>query len=159
MIWLLFSLLNLQPQAMAQKPESRYTDELCDDVEKVAQEFIDLELAGQRWQGTIDKPVCLKKAKPLTVGSERVPASDPTLLDPEYLLPDGRKVQFTVKKSADELLEVFLSYIGKKGGKDVPVRDHFTLKRNFGKVRDVRGCASLFLEPEHFVMRSSCWSH
>jgi hypothetical protein len=161
MILLLLSLLSFQPhaKAQAQLPESRYTDEICEDDQKIVKEFIDLELAGQRWQGTEGKPVCLQKAKPQTVGTDRVPASDPSLLDPEFLLPDSREIHYTMKKIPDDLIEVVLNYIGKKHGKDVAVSDHFTLKKNFGKVRDIRGCASFYLEPVHFVMRSSCWSH
>ena len=159
MILFLLSFLSFQPQTHAQTVESNYTDELCEDDKKIASEFIALELAGQRWQGTIDKPVCLKAVQPVTVGNDRVPASDPALLDPEYLLPEGRNIQFSVKRLPDDLLEVVMNYIAKKKGKDVAVKDHFTLKRNFGKVRDIRGCASFYLEPEHFVMQAKCWSH
>lgn len=134
-----------------------FTDEVCEDYQKIAQEFIDVELAGFRWQGSDDTPMCLKAAHPQTLNVDRVPAGDPALLDPEFLLPENRKVDFTVKHLPNDLLEIVMNYIGKKNKKDVPVKDQFILKLNYGRVRDLRGCASWYSEPQHFVMRSKCW--
>ena len=135
-----------------------FTDEVCEDFHKIASEFIEMELSGLRWQGVKSgDPVCLKKFRPTATSVDRVPASDPALLDPEYLVPENRKVDFTVKRLPDDLLEVMMNYIGKKNKKDVPVRDHFVLKLNFGRARFAKGCASWYSEPEHFVMRSRCW--
>lgn len=137
--------------------ETPYTDEVCEDFEKIAQEFIDVELAGSRWQGTDGIPSCLANQKVQTFLPDRVPAGDPTLLDPEFLLPETRKISFTVKRLPNDLLEVIMNYIAKKNKKDVAVKDHFVLKLNYGKLRNIRGCASWFSEPTHFVMRSKCW--
>lgn len=153
---LLFILLGLSTQAAEVVRD--YSDELCDQDEKIVQEFIDLELAGYRWHGVDETPLCLKKQKPETFTAERVPASSASLLDPEYLLTDTRKIQFKVKRVSGDLLEVVLNYIGRKNGKDFPVKDQFTLKKNYGKSRELRGCASMYIEPDHFVMKSSCWS-
>ncbi len=133
-----------------------YTDEVCEDYQKIASEFVEMELAGLRWQGS-ESPACLGKVKTEATQVDRVPASDPALLDPEFLIPDNRKVDFSVRRIPNDLLEVVLHYIGKKRGKDQPVKDQFLLKLNYGKSRDLKGCASWYTEPIHFVMRSRCW--
>lgn len=137
--------------------EAQYTDEMCENFEKIAQEFIDVELAGSRWQGSDGIPSCLANQKVQTFTVDRVPAGDPALLDPEFLLPETRNVSFRVKRLPNDLLDVVLNYIAKKNKKDVAVKDHFVLKLNYGKLREIRGCASWFSEPTHFVMRSKCW--
>jgi hypothetical protein len=136
-----------------------YSDETCEDFNTIANEFIAMELAGLRWQGVTGDPECLAKLKPVATSVDRVPASDPALLDPEYLLPENRKVNFIVKRIPNDLLDVVMNYIGKKNKKDYAVNDHFVLKLNFGKTRELRGCASWYSEPDHFVMRSRCWKN
>ncbi len=155
----LISLFLILSVAHAGQAKRIYSDELCQDERKIAGEFIEAELSGLRWQGTDETPKCLKNLKPNTMNAERIFEGDPALLDPEYLLPKGRKVNYSVKRLPDDLLEVSFSYIGKKMGKDFAVRDKMVLKLNFGRVRDLRGCASYFSEPEHFVMRTQCWNH
>lgn len=157
-VFLSFLFLNPAP-SHAIEVTREYTDEICDDDQKIASEFIELELAGQRWQGVIDQTACMKQAKVVTVGVNRIPSSDPSMLDPEYLLKKGREVHFQIKKLPNDLIEVILNYIGSKNGKDVAVTDRFTLQKNYGKARMLRGCASFYSEPEHFVMRAQCWSH
>lgn len=144
----------------AENPRSQvpvYTDEVCEDFQKVVGEFIDMELSGLRWQGVVGDPSCLAKLKPMATSIDRVPASDPALLDPEFLLPENRNISFVVKRLPEDLLDVVMNYIGKKNKKDYPVKDHFVLKLNYGRARDQKGCASWYSEPEHFVMRSRCW--
>jgi len=131
-------------------PIGVYSDEVCEDFQKIAGEFIDMELAGLRWQGVEGDPSCLTKLKPATAPADRVPAS-------EFIIPENRKVDFSVKRLPNDLLEVVMNYLGKKNKKDIPVKDHFVLKLNFGHQRDLKGCASWYSEPEHFVMRSRCW--
>ncbi len=143
--------------SVSARVESDFSDEVCENYQKIAQEFIDIELAGSRWQGTDQPPSCLVAQHPQTMNVDRTPAGDPGLLDPEYLLPDTRKIAFQVKRLPNDLLEVMMSYIAKKNKKDVPVKDRFILKLNYGKVRSLRGCASWYAQPEHFVMRSGCW--
>ena len=134
-----------------------YSDEVCEDFQKIAGEFIEMELSGLRWQGTSGDPQCLSKLKIQTASVDRVPANDPSLLDPEFLIPENRKIDFSVKRIPGDLLEVVMNYIGKKNKKDVPVKDLFVLKLNFGHMREKKGCASWYSEPEHFVMRTRCW--
>jgi hypothetical protein len=141
---------NLTPASPA------YSDDECEDFQKIASEFITMELAGLRWQGA-EAPACLAKLKPEATQVDRVPASDPSLLDPEFLIPDNRKVDFSVRRLPGDLLEVVMHYLGKKNKTDVPVKDQFLLKLNFGKARETRGCASWYTEPLHFAMRSHCW--
>jgi hypothetical protein len=138
-------------------PGAEYTDEVCENFHKIAEDFIDMELSGLRWQGVSGNPECLSKLKLQTASIDRVPASDPALLDPEFLLPENRKIDLSVKRLPNDLLDVVFNYIGRKLKKDVPVRDHFVLKLNFGHLRAQKGCASWYSEPEHFAMRSRCW--
>jgi hypothetical protein len=151
----LFNLIGLPGAARAET--QTYPDEVCEDFHALAGEFVEMELAGLRWQGVSGDPVCLSKLKTHATRIDRVPASDPYLLDPEYVLPDGRNVEYVVKRIPNDLLNVVMNYIAKKDKKDIPVKDHFILKLNFGKSREQKGCASWYSEPEHFVMRSRCW--
>ncbi len=153
----IFASLFLFGNNFADAEESRYTDELCEDYRKIAQEFIDAELAGIRWQGASSKTACLKKQRLQTMTPDRSPASDPAFLDPEFLLADHRNIDFSVRRLPNDLLEVVMSYIGSKNKKDIPVKDNFVLKLNFGRVREQRGCASYYTEPKSFVMRARCW--
>jgi hypothetical protein len=143
----------VSPYALARE----YSDEVCEDFRTVASEFIDMELAGLRWQGVSGNPSCLGRLTPKATAIDRVPASDPSLRNPQYILPENRSVDFNVRRIPGDLLEVAMNYIGKKNKKDVTVKDRFILKMNFGKAREAKGCASWYNEPEHFVMRSRCW--
>ena len=135
-----------------------FDEATCEDYQKIAREFIDVELAGARWQGTLGPTQCLTAQHLQTVKLDRASASDPRLLDPEFLIPENRKVEFSVKRLPNDLLEVVMNYLGKKNQKDIAVKDRFTLKLNYGKVRESKGCASWYVPPEHFVMRSKCWT-
>jgi hypothetical protein len=155
-------MLMLTPSAYAEGAaaptvSATYSDEVCEDFQRIASEFIEMELSGLRWQGVAGDPSCLKKFKPLATSIDRIPASDPSLLDPEFLIPENRKIDFSVRRIPNDLLEVVMNYIGKKNKKDVPVKDRFVLKLNFGQNRAAKGCASWYSEPDHFVMRSRCW--
>jgi hypothetical protein len=145
----------LAQRALAQA--NTYTDDVCDDYQKIAGEFIEMELSGLRWQGVVGIPACLGALKPEATTIDRIPASDPSLLDPEFTLPEGRDVSFSAHRIPNDLIDVVLNYIGQKNKKDVAVKDHFILKINFGKSRDLKGCASWYSEPDHFVMRAQCW--
>ena len=144
-----------QEQARAQTVNT-YPDEVCEDFQKVAGEFIEMEISGLRWQGIRERPACLSKLKPKATTIDRVPASDPRLKNPEFLLPENRHIDFIARRIPGDLVEVILNYIGKRKQKDVAVKDRFVLKMNFGRSREAKGCASWYAEPDHFVMRSRC---
>ena len=144
-------------ESKATEPKS-FDQETCEDYQKIAQEFIDVELAGSRWQGTLGPTRCLMVQQLQAVKVDRAPTSDARLLDPEFLIPENRKVEFSVKRLPNDLLEVVMNYLGKKDQKDIAVKDRFTLKLNYGKVRESKSCASWYVPPEHFVMRSKCWT-
>ena len=132
-----------------------FTEESCDSMFLLGTEFVELELAGARWQGG-DSP-CLSALRLKTMPSRKIKQSqDPGLLDPEYLVEGKRKVRVNVKRLPDDLVEVIYSYPGTRGGKDVPVSDRMVLKLNFGKIRKDSGCALIQTPPRHFVMRKSC---
>ena len=151
----LVMMISTASQAASVVVETSYSDELCDDLQQIAKDYVELELAGGRWQG--GEPSCLKRLNLKTIPSERmVQAADPGLLDPEYLLPLKRELDFKVRRLPDDLIEVRYSYLGRKAGKDVPVQDLMLLRLNFGRARDIRGCASPFQPPLHLVMRSGC---
>ncbi len=137
------------------------SDERCDSVQTIAEEYMALELAGYRWQGG-DSP-CLSKLKLKTqVSVKSKGAADPLLLDPEFIIPDRRKVDIQAKCLPQDLIEVRVAYLGKKkkpgikGGEDVAVKDRFTLKMNFGRDRIQKSCASILIPPVHLVMKKSC---
>lgn len=146
------NVLVRSPIALARE----YSDEVCEDFRNVASEFIEMELAGLRWQGVSGSSSCLSRLSPKATTIDRVPASDPFLRNPQFILPENRNVDFNVRRIPGDLLEVVMNYIGKKNKKDVAVKDHFILKMNFGKSREAKGCASWYTEPEHFAMRSRC---
>ena len=70
-------------------------------------------------------------------------------------------MQAEIKKDSDDMLNVKISYLGRApaGKEDVQVRDSFRLKLNFGRAREVRGCASVFSPPETFVMKQKCYKN
>jgi hypothetical protein len=139
----------------------------CDDLSRVASEFMELELSGARWQGG-DSP-CVPKLKLKLLRAARSGSSgDPSLLDPEYLLPKSRKVGIQARRLPQDLLELKISYLARKfvtepeetskAGRnvDVPVHDVLILKLQFGRARAEKGCATLHKPPAHFVMREGC---
>ncbi len=139
------------------------SDEVCDSIQTIAEEYMALELAGYRWQGG-DSP-CLSKLKLKTQGSARAKwkgAADPLLLDPEFIIPDRRKLDVQAKRLPQDLIEVRVAYLGRKKspgtkmGEDVAVKDRFTLKINFSRDRIQKGCASILVPPAHLVMKKSC---
>ena len=132
-----------------------FTEESCDSMFLLGTEFVELELAGARWQGG-DSP-CLPSLHLKTMPSRKFkPSQDPGLLDPEYLLEGKRKARVKVKRLPDDLLEVSYSYPGTRLGKDATISDRMVLKLNFGKTREDSGCALIQTPPRHFVMRKSC---
>ena len=137
----------------------------CDSMQTIAEEFVAFELAGGRWQGG-DSP-CLAKLKLKTRPTKKlVDLPDPSLLDPEFLLPSKRKVEVQVKRLPNDQIGVKIHYLGRKyrvdlknganAGSDVPVNDHLVLRLNFNQERDKKGCASLQSPPAHLVMRQEC---
>jgi hypothetical protein len=155
--WIVLAALSLKSSEAA---TSSYTDSICQDQNKIAQEYIDAELAGSRWQGSDEEDVpCLKDFHPKTMKLELTPHGEAYFLNPEYLVSDPKKVTFTLKKLPDDLLEVQLTYQAytPKNKKETTVHDAFTLQLNSGKARTLRGCASFESEPKLFVMRSQCW--
>ena len=135
--------------------EGASAQSLCEPVSKLASEFLDLELAGARWQGG-DSP-CLPKLKlsALKVQKLDLPA-DPALLEPEVLLPEGRRIEIQPKLLPSDLIAVRYQYIGKKEGKDTPMEDFLILKRNFNQELKKKGCVSLHQSPRYFLMSSRC---
>jgi hypothetical protein len=158
MIFLLLLLQWATPENRAETPvvvEPVFSDEVCEDYLQIAKDYVELELLGLRWQG--GEPSCLKSVQVKSLLSERaISIGDPGLLDPELLLPRDRMVSVQVKRVPQDLLEVRFSYIGKKGSQDIPVKDFAILKLNFNRTRDLKGCASLYQAPSHFVMRKGC---
>lgn len=151
-------LLLLSVSAHSQTVEIINSEDNCENYKKLIEEYIALELAGARWQGGTSS--CLKKLKLDTMVSEKMKLpDDPTLSDPQYILTEGREIQSEYKRTADNLLEVKVYYIGRSpaGKEDVAVKDSFKLKLNYGQTRDLRGCASVFTPLEHFVMKKSCY--
>ena len=139
----------------AASPVLEFKVDICKDTHQITQEMIELELSGYRWQGG-DSP-CLKQSKFKTMYAFKHKVGDSYLLDPEFILPDARDVRIVSEKlGLNEVMDVKIAYIAKKNGKDVPVEDEFSYILNFGKNRVARGCASIFSDPEHFVMRESC---
>jgi hypothetical protein len=135
--------------------EPLYSDEECEDLQRIGSEFVELELSGIRWQG--GDSVCLEALRTRTLSSERpVPVSDPALTHPAFILPEGREPEILVKRISGDRLEVKVSYIGLKNGRDRPVRDTAILRLNFGRARELRGCASVFQPFEHLVLRKAC---
>jgi hypothetical protein len=139
----------------------------CDDLSKVASEFMDLELAGARWQG--GGSPCLPKLKlKLIRPIQATGSADPALLDPDYLLPKTRKLEIKTRRLPQDLLELRISYLGRKFSTaqqgasdlarraDVPVQDALILKLHFGRAREEKGCATLHKAPAHLVMREGC---
>jgi hypothetical protein len=148
-------LVFLQGALAAPLVEPLFSDEDCEDYQKIASEYVELELAGVRWQGG-DSP-CLKGLKLTTGLSDRaVPVADPALQSPAYLLPESRQMDIWVRRIPGDRLEVKVHYIGKQGSREKPVRDTAILRLNFGRSREARGCASVFQPLEHLVLRSHC---
>jgi hypothetical protein len=135
--------------------ESLYSEEDCEDIQQIAQDYLELELSGFRWQG--GESSCLKglKLKTWPVHQE-APVADPALRRPGFLIPDDRPADVSVRRLPGDRLELKVHYIGKKGVKEVTVRDSAILRLHFGKVRETRGCASVYQPLEHFVMRRNC---
>ena len=135
--------------------EPLFSDEDCEDYQKIANEYVELELSGSRWQGG-DSP-CLKGLKLRTALAERpVPVADSALLQPEFVVPEDRLVEVGVRRIPGDRLEVKVHYIGKRAGKEKTVRDSAILRLNFGRAREVRGCASVFQPLEHLVLKRNC---
>lgn len=127
----------------------------CEDLSRVGSEYMEYELAGGRWQGG-DSP-CLTKLKIKTFRARKAQGpADPALLDPDYILPKKRKIEVTTRRLPQDLLEIRITYLGRKHRKDELVHDALTLKLNFGRAREEKGCASLQRPPRHFVMREGC---
>jgi hypothetical protein len=127
----------------------------CEDLERLGSEFMEYELAGGRWQG--GDSACLSKLRMKTVRAIKADGpADPALLDPEYLLLKKRKMGIRTRRLPQDLLELRISYLGRKLGKDEQVEDDLTLKLNFGPARTEKGCATLHRPPKHFVMREGC---
>jgi hypothetical protein len=127
----------------------------CDDLGRLSAEFMDLELAGSRWQG--GEPRCLSQLKLKLLRRVKLDGpADPALLDPEYVLPKGRKVSIQTRRLPQDLIELKISYLGRRLGKDERVRDELVLKLNFGKAREEKGCVTLHRAPKYFVMREGC---
>lgn len=132
-----------------------FTEESCDSISLLGAEFVELELAGARWQGG-DSP-CLSSLRLKTMPARKLKQTqDPGLLDPEYLVEGRRKARVKVKRLPDDLVEVTFSYPGTRLGKDAAISDRMVLKLNFGKTREDSGCALIQTPPQHFVMRKSC---
>ncbi len=135
--------------------ESLYSEEDCEDLQQIAQDYLELELSGFRWQG--GESVCLKGLKLKTWPSQQeAPVADPMLRRPEYLIPDDRPADVSVRRLPGDRLELKVHYIGRKGAKEIAVRDTAILRLHFGKVRETRGCASVYQPLEHLVMRKNC---
>ncbi len=135
--------------------ESLFSEEDCEDLQQIAHDYMELELAGFRWQG--GDSTCLKDLK-LKTWPERqeAPVADPALRRPEFLIPDDRPVDVSVRRIPGDRIELKVHYIGKKGAKELTVRDSAILRLHFGKIRESRGCASVFQPLDHLVMRRTC---
>jgi hypothetical protein len=153
LVWL--ALLLVSGGVAGPVVESLYSEEDCEDLQQIAQDYLELELGGFRWQG--GTPTCLKdmKLKTWPIRPE-APVADPGLRRPEFLIPDDRPVDVSVRRIPGDRIELKVHYIGKKGTKEVTVRDSAVLRLHFGKVRESRGCASVFQPLEHLVMRRTC---
>jgi hypothetical protein len=135
--------------------ETLFSEEDCEDLQQVAQDYLELELSGSRWQG--GESPCLGGLKLRTWPVRReAPVADPGARRPEFLVPDDRPVDVGVRRLSEDRIELKVHYIGRKGARDVPVRDAAILRLHFGKVREVRGCASVYQPLEHLVMRRNC---
>ncbi len=135
--------------------ESLYSEEECEDIHQIAQDYLELELSGFRWQG--GESGCLKDLKLKTwPARQEAPVADPALRHPEFVIPDDRPVDVSVRRLSGDRLELKVHYIGRKGAKEVTVRDSAILRLHFGKVREVRGCASVYQALDHLVMRKTC---
>lgn len=148
----------ISAEAYSQTVEVLHSEEPCENYKQLIQDYIDLELAGARWQGGTSS--CIKKLKLRTMASEKMKLpEDPTLADPQYILTEGREIQSEYKRTEENLLEVKVYYIGRAPGskEDIQVKDTFKLKLNYGQTRDLRGCASVFTPLENLVMKKSCY--
>jgi hypothetical protein len=87
-----------------------FTEESCDSISLLGAEFVELELAGARWQGG-DSP-CLSSLRLKTMPARKLKQTqDPGLLDPEYLVEGRRKARVKVKGLESVTLATWL---GKK---------------------------------------------
>jgi len=135
--------------------ETLYSEEDCEDIQQIAQDYLELELSGFRWQG--GESSCLKDLKLKTwPARSEAPVADPLLRRPEFLIPDDRPVEVSVRRLPGDRLELKVHYIGRKGVKEITVRDSAILRLNFGKIRETTGCASVYQPLDHLVMRRNC---
>ncbi|MBS1960176.1 MAG: hypothetical protein JST80_11935 [Bdellovibrionales bacterium] len=128
----------------------------CDDIEKIAQELIERELAGVRWQGGASD--CLDQSKFDLVNARKLIYGDSSLLDPKVLLAKGKEVKIDplTKNGVTGIYTVKFHYIGKKNAGFVNITDAIRFTIYSKKAIKTEGCAMLIDEPETFVMREEC---
>lgn len=133
-----------------------FNPEACDDIEKVAEELIELELAGVRWQGGLSK--CLDQSKFTLVHAKHVTYGDSRLLDPKITLKKGKTVKIDVptKNAVSGIYTVKFHYIGHNGSAFKNISDSIQFSIYSKRVIKTEGCAMLLEEPATFVMREEC---
>lgn len=152
-LWMMFA--SLSGSLPARGAEAPFPEDDCEQIDLVAREFLALERSGARWQG--GEAFCVPKLKLKTWKAEKIKGlPDPSLADPDYLIPGSRRIDIKSRRTPDDRIVVKYSYVGKKNGREFSVQDELDLKLNFGKARAQKGCAELYKPPRYLVMDLEC---
>jgi hypothetical protein len=129
----------------------------CDDIEQIAEELVELNLGGVRWQGGESK--CLDQNKFKTVKAEKLVYGDAATLNPSVIVSKGRPVTVDVptRNEVTGVYSVNFYFIGKtRSGQAKNVRDSLRFTIYSKSAIKTQGCARLVDEPETFAMREEC---
>jgi len=135
-----------------------FSAETCKNQALITREIIELELAGQTWQG--GNSPCLKQENFKTVIAKKEILGDSYLLEPEYILAKGKEIKVVSETLEDsgyfQIVSVKISYTGIKNKKEAEVQDGFSYQINYGKNRS-SGCAMVIEPFKKFVMKEECY--
>ena len=129
----------------------------CADIPKIAEELVEVELSGKRWQG--GDSVCLDQSKFDRVNAKKIEAGDSALLDPELIIKKGKEVKIDppIFNPITEVYTIHYYASGKrKNGEIANIKNSILFSIYSKGAIKTEGCAMLLEKPEHFVMREEC---